>query len=199
MIGVRSNAGTHQMKTSFTSLILALLLVTLPIYGDSTQESTAEYKVKAALIYKLTKFIEWPKQAFEQPESPLEICILGSNPFGSALNALEQRQAGDHPISIKHHFHDMEEIKSTCHMLFINAAPKIALHKILNTLMHRPILTISDTKHFAEQGGTIQLVHQNQRIGLKINLNPAKHVGLKIAAPLLNLSTVIQTTEERDN
>lgn len=179
--------------------MLALLLIVLPAYGGDTKEPTTEYKIKAALIYKLTKFVEWPQQAFEQPYSPLKICVLGRNPFGNALGALEQRTVGSHPIAVKHHTHSMEAVNNSCHILFISAAPKIDLHKILNPLMHRPILTISDIERFAEQGGIIQLADQNQRIGFRINLNSAKRVGLKIAAPLLYLSTVIQITEERGN
>jgi hypothetical protein len=47
-----------------------------------------EYKVKAAFLYNFTKFVEWPQQAFRSPGDPLTICILGENPFGSALTEM---------------------------------------------------------------------------------------------------------------
>ena len=45
---------------------------------------TDEYRLKAAFLFNLAKLVEWPAPSF-QPGEPLSICVLGKNPFGSAL------------------------------------------------------------------------------------------------------------------
>ena len=42
---------------------------------------TAEYKVKAAFLYKFASYIEWPSQVFERPESPIVIGVAGADPL----------------------------------------------------------------------------------------------------------------------
>lgn len=187
------------MKSYLNNLMLAVLLFAVPAYGDAPKEPTAEYKIKAALIYKLTKFVEWPSQAFKQSDSPLEICIAGNNPFGDALNALEQRKVGKRRIEVVYHSNGMEAVKNSCHMLFLSATPGGVANKIVNALIDRPVLTISDVEHFAEQGGVMQFASQANRIGFIINLDSAKRAKLKIAAPLLYLSTVIQEAKGEGN
>ena len=45
-----------------------------------------EYQVKAVFLLNFTKFIEWPTAAFGAADSPIAICVLGDDPFGSTLD-----------------------------------------------------------------------------------------------------------------
>jgi PAS domain S-box-containing protein len=46
----------------------------------------SEYELKAAFLFNFAKFVEWPSSAFISPQSPFLICVLGTDPFGSALD-----------------------------------------------------------------------------------------------------------------
>src|ERR1700693_2178158 len=46
----------------------------------------AEYLVKAGFIYNFAKFVEWPSTAFAEPDSPIVIGVLGTDPFGDIIN-----------------------------------------------------------------------------------------------------------------
>ena len=54
------------------------------------------------------------------------------------------------------------------------------------------IVTVSDIKGFAEDGGMIELVHNEGVVKLKINVTVAKQSGIIINSDLLALSTIIQ-------
>ena len=183
------------MKRNFISLFLFVLLAVSSAHGGDVKEVTAEYKIKAALIYKLAMFVEWPPQAFEQSGSPLEICLLGENPFGNALAALEQRRVDGRPIRVIHRSNVIEDIKAGCHLLFISKTQRPGLRKLLNSLSGLPVLTISDMDSFAENGGIIQMASLSNRIGFKVNLGSARHAGLKLSSSLLYLSTVVESDE----
>ena len=48
----------------------------------------SEYQVKAAFLFNFAKFVDWPSAAFSSVQSPINLCILGDDPFGNALDEL---------------------------------------------------------------------------------------------------------------
>ena len=48
-------------------------------------QSADEYQVKAAFLYNLAKFVEWPPESFKTSTDPMTVCILGSSPITDAL------------------------------------------------------------------------------------------------------------------
>ena len=170
-------------------LLLALLLF-LPMEPPPALAVSSEYKLKAALIYKLTRFVEWPPESRQRTD--FGICILGRDDFGSALDALESRYVHGLPIRIRR-LVQSDAVDSSCQILFVSESKRPFLHSILASLEGRPILTIGDLDGFAEKGGMIEFVRGRQRIAFRINLRQASRAGLNIAAPLLELSTIVET------
>ncbi len=170
-------------------LLLAFLLL-LPLEPQPVLAVSSEYKLKAALIYKLTRFVEWPGENRQRTE--FGICILGRDDFGSAVDALESRSVQGLPIRIRR-LVQSEAVDSRCQILFVSESKRPFLRSILASLEERPILTIGDLDGFAEKGGMIEFVRGRQRIGFRINLRQASRAGLEIAAPLLELSTIVET------
>ena len=61
-------------------------------------QSVSEYGMKAILFYRLSQFVYWP--ADSKPPTPLSLCVAGKNPFGSALQQIDQNIArGEDPWS----------------------------------------------------------------------------------------------------
>ncbi|MFZ0318004.1 MAG: YfiR family protein, partial [Candidatus Sulfotelmatobacter sp.] len=54
--------------------------------GVHAQEPT-EYQVKATYLYNFSQFVQWPTHSIPGSNS-FDICVLGQDPFGSALNAI---------------------------------------------------------------------------------------------------------------
>lgn len=153
---------------------------------------TAEYKLKAALIYKLTKFIEWPQLQVDQARDAFGICLLGVDNFGDALDALQERKAKELPIAVYRHTQS-EAIDERCQIVFISDSKQAFMKPILQSLQARPILTLGDMEEFAVQGGILQFTRGKKRIGFLINLESAKKSQLTIAAPLLDLATLVDS------
>ena len=85
-----------------------------------------------------------------------------------------------------------EDTKDARLLLFI-ALPTVAERQAAIAYAHRAhILTVSDAKGFAEQGGIIQMTRVAQNIQIKINYDAALTSGLRIAAPLLSIATVLR-------
>src|SRR5579863_104487 len=45
-----------------------------------------EYVLKAAILYNVAKFVEWPPEAFKTADDPIRICVLGQGRLTSALD-----------------------------------------------------------------------------------------------------------------
>jgi hypothetical protein len=175
------------MKNTVQSIVFFMVVFTLVTAAGS---ASPEYKLKAALLFKLTKFVEWPKQNSLRKDGSFGICILGRDDFGSLLDALQKRYVNNAPISI-HRFMQSEGINENCQLIFISDSKRSYLNSIFKTLADKPVLTIGESRKFAVQGGMIQFVRNENRIGFKINVAHVRNSGLKIAAPLLELATIV--------
>ncbi len=171
---------------------MCFLFVLLPLQSFAVSP-TGEYKLKAALIYKLSKFVEWPDATAVDQAQSFGVCLLGEDSFGSALDALEKKTILGVPVKV-YRFSQSESITHDCRVLFISKSKQGFLQKIVNKLQDQPILILGDTEDFAEQGGMIQFTYVKKRIGFKINLDRAKGSELKIAAPLLELATIVKSS-----
>lgn len=186
----------RQTTALFKQLCLLVLMmsVALPIFASPP---TAEYKLKAALIYKLTKFIEWPELQKGKSRNAFGICLLGEDNFGDSLDALEGRKAEGLPIAVYRHSQS-DAIDEHCQIVYVSVSKLAFLSPILQSLQARPILTLGDMEGFAEQGGILQFTRGRKRIGFMINLKNAKKSQLTIAAPLLDLATVVNSAPREE-
>ncbi len=173
--------------------LLPAIVLCLFLFGEPLSHASAmteEYKLKTALLYKLAKFVTWPESGNANAMGEFGICVLGRDDFGAALDALSGRRVGEQPIVI-HRVGQSEGIRQQCRIVFISRSKRAFVNDIANALGDRPILTVGDSKGFAKQGGMIEFILANGRIGFRINLGRVEQAGLKIAAPLLGIASIV--------
>jgi hypothetical protein len=163
----------------------------LPVSIAETQETdtAVEYKIKAAFLLNFAKFINWPANSFSGDEQLFKICVLGKNPFGSALSAIESRTIGNRNIDLRY-FDNVEQV-ADCHLLFISDSEKNNLHNIFRVLGDHPIITVSDINGFSGSGGIIEFVTKDNKLAFIINLSRAREQGFVIHSALLDLATEV--------
>ena len=152
--------------------------------------SLPEYAIKSAYLYQFSSFIAWPPEAVSDSTTPFCICVLGDDPFGPLLDALQQKTVNGQAVSIKR-LKQVQDGKG-CHILFISPSEAPRLDKIFAALGARPLLTVGDLPGFAQAGGAIEFVYQDNKIRFAINLDTARRAGLKISSKLLSLATVVR-------
>ena len=170
------------------TLLMATALLSAPIQSAPLPE----YQVKAALLYKLSKFIYWPEDTFpDTGDTFLNICVLGKDPFGTALDALTRKSIRSHEVIVKRAQQATD--LAGCQVAFISSSEHRNLGAILRTLRQQPILLVSDIKQFAQQGGMINLITVKNKIRFEINPETAAQARLKISAQLLELATIVHS------
>ncbi len=158
-------------------------------------EGPSEYEVKAAFIYKFSKFIEWPEASLSNQDE-FKICVLGSAPFGSLLQqTVSGKQINGKPMTVQETTSIAEA--TTCRICFIGESERGRLDEILRRLGNLPILTVSDLDSFAERGGTIGLIIDRKRVRFEVNMLAARQANLRLSSQLLKVaSQVIGRPEE---
>lgn len=170
-------------------LALALsALLTVPAAGRTRSR---EYDVKAAFLYNFAIFIEWPKTAFAQPDSPLVIGILGTDPFGASLEeTVRGERVRGRPIVIKR-FSEAADAQG-CHMVFISASEQRRVKELLRQLSRPSLVTVGDMPGFVEAGGLIGFVTED-RVSIRINPSALRETKVLVSSKLLRLAQIAKT------
>ena len=155
---------------------------------------SSEYLIKAGFIFNFAKFVEWPATAFAQPDSPIVIGILGTDPFGTIIDQIVQnKKIGARGFVVKRlkWGTDVKELRD-CKILFVSASEKAHMDEVVQTVKGQPILTVGETPGFAERGGMIRFTVEDNRVRFEVNVEAAHQAELTISSRLLTLARIIQ-------
>jgi hypothetical protein len=148
---------------------------------------SSEYQAKAAFLFHFAQFVEWPEETFMDAGSPLTYCTIGNDPFQGSLDvALGGKMIGSRSFRVLH-FKQPQEIQG-CQVLFIGMGGKKLLPEILARVKANSVLTVGESEHFAQEGGVIGFVLEENKIRFEINLEAAQKAKLKISSRLLALA-----------
>jgi YfiR/HmsC-like len=174
---------------------LAIPIVLFFLAVATQAQSATEYQVKAAFLFNFAKFVEWPPDAFAGAESPLQICVLGQDPFGHDFEqAIEDKTVNGHRIEVLHPS-GVPQARA-CQIVFVGSSEKRQVHEILRALRGASVLTVGDTAGFAKMGGMINFVLDDNRVRFEINVKASERAHLKVSARLLTVAKVLVTDEE---
>ncbi len=164
--------------------MLALLFPSLCCgVPPSGQTSISEDDVRAAVLFHLTQFVDWPEKERNQP---YRICVAGSAPISVALEHLVEGKSVGSPLILVQQIAGPMEARG-CRVVFIAACARPRLQQYLTSLRDSNILTIGEQPGFIDLGGMIQLLFQAQRVGLVVNLETIQRSHLTVSSKLLRL------------
>ena len=169
----------------FPAFLLALFIAPITTRTEAQQARPTESQVKAAYLFNFGKFVRWPVLA--NSVDSLQICVLGKNSFGTVLEATVKGEAiSGKPVTTRNipSMHDADG----CHILFVSMSEETRLNAVLASAKRLPVLTVSDIPHFAERGGMIGLVNQEDRIRFEVNVAPIEDSGLTVSSELLKVA-----------
>ena len=150
-----------------------------------------EYEIKAACLFRFANFVTWPPEAFPELETPLTIGILGKDPFGEVLDRIvEGETVGGRKFKILRSSR-LDALKG-CHILFVGKSEADRLDKILDDLDGAHVLTVGESPRFAERGGVVNFVLEENKVRFEFNPEAAKRAGIKIGSKLLSLGKIVE-------
>ncbi|HEX8622196.1 MAG TPA: YfiR family protein [Allosphingosinicella sp.] len=160
-------------------LAAALALAAVPAPAAAPPSDLA---VKAAFLTKFPAYVAWPAGARPRPGGPVQICLVGGDPFGRLLDdAARGQQIDGHPLQVRRLNAAGEA--GGCHVAYVQGGLAPALEG-------RPVLTVTDAR--GGQGGMIHFVIHQGRVRFNIDQAQAARSGVAISSRLLSLALSVR-------
>lgn len=172
---------TNFFKQACISIVLLFITT-----HCSAQQAT-DYKVHANIIYRFTKYVEWPEN---KQAGDFVIGIIGDSPLYEELSALTaNKSVGNQKIMIKKLSAGASSY--TCQILFISQEESRNLKRIALLTADQPVLLVTEDNGLAKKGSCINFIIVDDRLKLEINKNNVLSRNLNIASELLKLATIV--------
>ncbi|HKQ88699.1 MAG TPA: YfiR family protein [Candidatus Acidoferrales bacterium] len=172
-------------------LVCLSLIAAAPSHAQNSDSSdSSEYLIKAGFTYNFAKLMEWPAGSFAQSDSPIVIGVLGTDPFNGTLDqVLKGKQANGRAFEVKH-LKWGADLRG-CNILFVSDSETGHLDELFHSIKGLPILTIGETPGFAQRGGIINFVVEDNRVRFEIDVDAAKQANINISSRLLSLANIV--------
>ncbi|MFW0776960.1 MAG: YfiR family protein [Rickettsiales bacterium] len=177
-----------------------LLICIVCVFVSYSAYAGTDYQVKAMQTIKFMGYVEWPGAKKKSEQNHLNICVYGDTEFSKLKSFIAgisktafQKKTWHYTFSLKK-IPNLGSAADTCHALFLGES-SASTQRNLALLKGRPILVLSDTSNFAEQGGMIGFVLQKTPAGVKvkfeINLRSLKAANMEISADVLDIANKV--------
>jgi hypothetical protein len=176
------------MKKSFVlCFFLSVIALTLGI-GANTQTHD-EYEVKSRLLYLICKFTQWPQPP--HAKKSFIISIIGRIALGKEIKIPGNQTLDKRKIVIRK-IKYLDEIEDS-DVLFITPSENEHLDEILDYTGNKPILTVGDSRGFAQKGVIINFYIYMDRVKFEINYEASKKASLQMHSQLFAIGRVVKT------
>lgn len=170
---------------------LLLMLGAASALRVTARDTAAEQLVKAAYLYKMLAYVEWPAGVFERAESPLTIGVAASNEVAAEISrAVDGKTVQGRRLEVRH---VRGGTPPAAHVLFIGAAgaePSAA--SLLASVRGKPIFTLTESEADFKLGAAVNFVVVDDKVRFDVSLANLEAAGLKLGVRLLGVARNVQ-------
>ena len=160
--------------------------------SPASRKELPEYKAKALYLLHFAKYVRWPAEAFNSPEAPIVVMVLGADPFGKVLEeTLREQRLRNRPFKIER-ARTLAELRS-CHILFVPRDSSALLKPALEALAGQSVLAVGESPGLAQKGAILNFCIEDAHIRFEVNLQAARKAGLEISSELLKLARKVES------
>lgn len=169
--------------------------------------------IKSVYLKNIAVHTTWPPQKVGDDQRPIVIGVLGGDPNG--VIAPMQVKISE-PAGLKAQGRQLQLVKldapsidsdglaavlEGCHLLFLSEDGEGHWARIKPLVETMPIVTVSEYKSFASQGGMIEYIIDRRagKVRMIINIGAVKRAGLVLSARLLGLKEAVILINEGED
>ncbi len=166
--------------------------------------------LKVAYLRYIAEYTSWP-DSVNGNSNPFTFCLLGRDdeglaPFIEALIVQKGIQIHNKPPELKQLNPDtLEQVSGSCNVLYVFSSEIEHWSQYQEILNHQPIMTVSASKDFADNGGIIQFVRvpaatttDGFQYHLHVNLKNCQDRGLRLSSKFLGLRKTVKVVKMPD-
>lgn len=186
--------GGHSARWSWRTRALTLMALVAGATGwaegvspADSESASLEHRVKAAFLYKITGYVEWPNTSFPQTNTPVTIGVVGAEPLAVELSQiLTGRTAQNRPVAVRRL--KAGEPLNGLHILFVGREQSGQLGQLVPRAQQRSILVVTESEGALAHGSAINFVIVDGRVRFEVSLASARSSGLKLSSRLLTVA-----------
>ena len=175
--GSRRSLLSRRIKTA---ALIAALLSAVAMMGQSQGET----RIKAAYVFNLTKYVEWPVSG-----NQVVIGVTGAGPQVEALRELNGKTSDSRQVVVLVEPSDAD--LKRCDLLYVTSPSDRKIEAILQKVAGTSTLTVGEAASFTRAGGMIALLTVGDRIQIEVNLAACQKAKLKVSSRLLSLARIV--------
>jgi hypothetical protein len=183
--------GAHQVLARVLAVACLALAVTRSLAAPTASAppaSAPDQREKAACVFNLVQYANWPAAMFKRPQDPLVLTVLGDNAFAHSLEqAAKGKRVAGRSVVVRLTTNPSAAAK-TSHLVFIPRSESLRLDKSLRALSAAQVVTVSDLPGFTAAGGVVQIFNEKNKLRFEINKPAADRTGVTFSAKLLKLA-----------
>lgn len=161
---------------------LGLGLLGLHLAAQSQPQALAEPQLKAQVLFKVLRFIEWPPRSLAEGQA-LQLCLLDEGtPLAQELRGLEGRNMDNHVLLVRS---VRDRQMGGCHIVLIGEGQG-------QVVAPPATLLVSESPGMLERGAMLNLQVEDGRVVFDVSLDAARRAGLDISAKLLRLARFVK-------
>jgi len=151
--------------------------------------------VKAAFVFNFAKFVNWPDARLRTSDNQMVFCVQRDDLDYRVVKDLEHKSINDRNVTVR--ILEPRTGIPDCHLLFLSGGVSDSeFDQLVKYATGLNVLLVSDMPDFAERGGHIALITDQNRLRFKINLGATTGAGLKVSSKLLQLAEIVATASE---
>ena len=165
---------------------LALFAALLCVAGTGEAIEKAEL-VKAAMVEKISRFIEWPRA----PAGKFLLCIAPEHPQLEAVRAYyESVTIADRPVEIQ--LLKRSDALAGCHVAFLAPRDLGDMSRVRANADRDHVLLVAEGADAARSGAHVAFYSDMNRLRLEVNRKALEASGLKASFRLLEVAKVVE-------
>ena len=158
----------------------------LPAMGFA--QTATEPSVKAAFLYKLASYVEWPSDAPAPPEAPFTIGVMGADDVAAELEQLLRGRTIHNRPAVVRRLKEGEGGLAGLQVLYIGRREVPRLPALARAARPLSVLLVSDADRGLEAGSVINFVAVDDRVGFEVSIEAAERSNLKLSSRMLGVA-----------
>ncbi|HET6599262.1 MAG TPA: YfiR family protein [Burkholderiaceae bacterium] len=157
-----------------------------------SQAETLEYRIKAAFLCKFAHYVEWPAQAFAQPDSPIVIGVVAQDAVADEIARTAASLSVDgRPLKVRR-LHPGDSVADV-HLIYVASSENSRLAETLAAAKGHPVLIVTESSQAIALGSMINFVVVDDKVRFDISPHSAESSRLRISARLLSVARTLIT------
>lgn len=162
----------------------------LPLAWAQAPGAASESAVKAAFLFKMAGFVEWPAGTFRRADDPLVVTVAGNDAVAAGLEQIAAGRTLDARPVVVRRLREGEPAPAT-HLLMVGAGREARVRELAASVPG-PVLVVTEQDNGHALGGVLNFVVNGGRVRFTASLPVADARGLRLSARLLAVAQAVE-------